>query len=323
MCDVVQIARNFLAVSVFSGENQAYEAQRKASNHGRSRRETRSHNGQFSVTTLTGGAGKKVAQFFEDYRLHKKEEARQIFSASANFSGSSSSPSPRIATRNSCSVLDVSAIRKSSRCFLRSFKASASRGRRPRFFSSAMTSRISSSIVPFAIAETRNNTALALANQLYLFANLIWLTVVVSPSSAENQTHEERRNTSDYGRRSCQDCGTNGRDVVALFATRANRTPAQSHRVHFVRDGERALANPAMRLTGAKAALYTVNSRWVRNSARRASSHSACSAGAKLGSPPEFPKSANLPGRCRPSCGRKNNEQRQSHTTPPRHGHPA
>jgi hypothetical protein len=39
-----------------------------------------------------------------------------------------------------------------------------------------------------------------------------------------------------------------------------------------------SLVNVGLRLTGKNAPAYTVNSRWARNFARRASSHSACTA---------------------------------------------
>ncbi len=58
-----------------------------------------------------------------------------------------------------------------------------------------------------------------------------------------------------------------------------------------------SLANTGMRLTRKNAPAYTVDSRWACNFARRASSHSACSVG-NVFRPPEFPKSADLSGRC-------------------------
>src|SRR5258708_33604985 len=76
------------------------------------------------------------------------------------------------------------------------------------------------------------------------------------------------------------------------------------------------------RLTGSNGGLYTVVSRWRCISLQRASSHSV---GGRVPGPPEFPKLANFPGSSRPDPvgAAKNNEQRQSDTTPPRHGHPA
>lgn len=212
MCDTVQIDRNSLAVSVFSGENQAYEAQRKASNHGRSRREARRTPRASVVDILSGRKSRKAAKDQAVHFLREEERARQVFKIFSSSAGSSPRPSRPIAAITSVSLVNPRIIRivsNRSRC---NFRASALAGRLPRRDSSAITSRISSSFVPFAMAEARNNTVHSLTNQLYLFAN------------------------------------------------------------------------PAMRLTGAKAALYTVNSRWVRNSARRASSHSACSVG-KIGSP--------------------------------------
>ena len=251
MRGTVQARGKSLAVSLFSAENKTYEAQRKASNHGRSRRETRGTPRPGVVEIFSGRKSRKAAKDQAVHFLREEERARQVFKIFSSSSGSSPRPSRPIAAITSVSLVNPRIIRIVSNRSLCNLRASALVGRLPRRDSSAISSRISSSLVPFAMAEARNNTVPSLTNQLYLFANR------------------------------------------------------------------------AMRLTGPKSALYTVDSRWARNSARRASSHSACSAGAKLGCPPEFPKSANLPGRCRPSCGRKNNEQRQSHTTPPRHGHPA
>jgi hypothetical protein len=74
------------------------------------------------------------------------EEARQIFKASRNFSGSSPSPSSRIASKNSRSVFEFSASRSTFRRCCVNCKAFVSTRRFPRLFSSLITSWISGSL---------------------------------------------------------------------------------------------------------------------------------------------------------------------------------
>lgn len=206
MRKLAQQRAKHLAVSLLSAENQAYETQRKAANHGRCRRVARRTHRQDDGQIYSRRTRKTVSQCHEDHRRREEARTRQAFKISSNCSGSSPYPSARIdLTKSSSRGVSNIPRRTAISSFLR-FIASASRGRRPRLFSSAITSRISSSFVPLAISEARNDSCYLLANQLNL------------------------------------------------------------------------LANPAIQLTAVNAGLYTVNSRWARFFAQRASSHSACTA---------------------------------------------
>lgn len=212
MCDIVQIGRNFLAVPVFSGENKAYEAQRKTSNHGRSRREARGTPRAGVVEILSGRKSRKAAKDQAVHFLREEERARQVFKIFSSSAGSSPRPSRPIAAITSVSLVSPRIIRivsNRSRC---NFRASALAGRLPRRDSSAITSRMSSFLVPLAIFKARNDSGFLPTMQLS------------------------------------------------------------------------SLANTRLQLTRQNAPAYTCDSRWARNFARRASSHSACSVG-KIGSP--------------------------------------
>ena len=213
VCSSVQARGKTLAVSLFSAENKTYEAQRRASNHGRSRRMASGPHRQDDGQVFSRRACETFSQRREDHRRREEERSRQAFKIFSNCFGSSPYPSARIARTKSSSRGVANSPRSTSISAFFRFLSAASCGRLPRLFSSAITSRISSSFVPFAIAKAQNDSSFLLTMQL----------------------------TSQ--------------------------------------------PNEHLRLTCAKAALYTVHSRWARISAPRASSHSACSSGAKSGSP--------------------------------------
>jgi hypothetical protein len=206
MCAIVRRNGKSLAVSLLSAENKTYEAQRKTSVHGRSRREARGVPGAGVVEIQSGRKSRKTAQDQTIHFLREEERARQSFKIFSSSSGSSPRPSRSIAAITSASLVSPRIIRIVSSRSLFIFRASALIGRFPRRESSAITSRISSSFVPFAMFKARNDNDSLLTMQLT------------------------------------------------------------------------SLVNAGLRLTGKNAPAYTVNSRWARNFARRASSHSACTA---------------------------------------------
>jgi len=195
-----------LAVSHFSAENKLDEAQRKTSNHGRSCQEIRCPHRSGDGQVFPGRTRETVSRRREDHRFREAENARQAFKISSNLFGSSPYPSARIDLTKSSSRGAANISRSTSISSFLCFLALASCGRRPRLFSSAITSRISSSFVPFAISEAGNDSGFLLTLQLS------------------------------------------------------------------------SLTNNCRRLTAENMPAYTVCSRWARNSARRASSHSACTA---------------------------------------------
>jgi hypothetical protein len=206
MCGIVRSNGKSLAVSLFSAENKSCEAQRKASHHGRSRRETRGAPGAGVVEIHSGRKSRKTAQDQEIYFLREEERARQSFKIFSSSSGSSPRPNRSIAAITSVSFVNARILRivsSRSRC---NFRASALICRLPRRDSSAITSRMSSSFVPFAMFKARNASGFLLTMQLS------------------------------------------------------------------------SLSNSGLRLTRENTPAYTVYSRWARNSAQRASSHSACTA---------------------------------------------
>lgn len=206
MCASAQAGGKSLAVSLFSGENQAYEAQRKNSNHGRSRRVARSSHRQDDGQVFARGARETVSRGKEDHRRREEERSRQAFTILSSCFGSSPYPSARIALTKSSSRGVANSPRITSSSSFSRFVSFASCGRRPRLVSSAITSRMSSSFVPFAVFKARNDSGFLPTLQLS------------------------------------------------------------------------SLHNNGLRLTGANAPAYTVNSLWARNFAQRASSHSACTA---------------------------------------------
>ena len=162
MCTVVQPCSKFLAVSLFSADNKTYEAQRKAFDHGRSRRETRGTPGTRVVEIHSGRKSRKVAQDQAVHFLREEERARQSFKIFSSSSGSSPRPSRSIAAITSASLVNPRIIRiVASRCFC-SFRDSGLIGRLPRRDSSAITSRMSSSFVPFAMFKVRNDSGFLL-----------------------------------------------------------------------------------------------------------------------------------------------------------------
>jgi hypothetical protein len=212
MCSIVQTLGKTLAVSLFSAENKTYEAQRKTSNHGRSRRMASGPHRQDDGQVFSRRACETFSQRREDHRRREEERSRQAFKIFSSCFGSSPYPSARIARAKSSSRGVANSPRSTSISSFFRFLSAASCGRRPGLPSSAMTSRMSSSFVPFAMFKARNDSGFLPTMQLS------------------------------------------------------------------------SLANTPLRLTGANAPAYTCDSRWVRISTRRASSHSACSVG-KIGSP--------------------------------------
>ena len=154
-------------------------------------------------------SGRKSRQAAQDQAIHflrEEERARQSFKIFSSSSGSPARPSKSIAAITSASLVNPRILRIVSIRSLCSFRDSALIGRLPRRDSSAITSRMSSSLVPLAICENRNDSGFLLTIQL---------------TSADNA---------------------------------------------------------GLRLTVRIAGLYTVYSRWARDFAWRASSHSACAA---------------------------------------------
>jgi hypothetical protein len=195
-----------LAVSLLSAENHLYEAKRKTDDHGRSRGMARGSHRQDDGQVFSRRAREAVSRSSEDHRRREEARSRQAFTIFSSCLGSSPDPSARIARTKSSSRAVAKSPRITSRSSFSRFLALASCGRRPRLFSSAITSRMSSSFVPFAMSKD----------------------------------------------------GNDGR-----FLTTFQLTSSVASR---------------LRLTRAKPPAYTVDSRWARYFARRASSHSACTA---------------------------------------------
>ncbi len=195
-----------LAVSLFSRENWPYEAQRKVSDHGRSRRRARSSSGAGVVEVHSGRKSRKTSQDQAVHLFREEERTRQSFKIFWSSSGSSPRPSKSIAAITSASFVNPSILRIVSNRSFCNLRASALAGRLPRRDSCAITSRMSSSFASFAMLKVRNNSGFLTTLQL-----------------------------------------------TSLF-------------------------NARLRLTRAKSPAYTVHSRWARTFARRASSHSACTA---------------------------------------------
>jgi len=171
MRGTVQARSKSLAVSLFSAENKTYEAQRKTSYHGRGRRETRGTPRAGVVEILSGRKSRKTAKDQAVHFLREAERARQVFKIFSSSPGSSPRPSRPIAAITSASLVKPRIIRivsNRSRC---NFRASPLAGRLPRRDSSAMTSRMSSSFVPFAMFKARNDSGFLPTMQLSSLAN--------------------------------------------------------------------------------------------------------------------------------------------------------
>ena len=162
MCAINRGNGKSLAVSHSSEENQLHEAQRKAFDHGRSRQEIRCPHRSGDGQVLPRRARETVSGRREDHRFREAENARQAFKISSNLFGSSPYPSARIDRTKSSSRGVANIPRSTSISSFLCFLALASCGRRPRLFSSAITSRMSSSFVPFAMFKARNDNGLLL-----------------------------------------------------------------------------------------------------------------------------------------------------------------
>jgi hypothetical protein len=195
-----------LAVSLFPVENQSYEAQRKTSDHGASRRMASGSHRQDDGQIFSRRASETFSQRREDHRCREEERSQQAFKIFSSCFGPSPYPRARIARTKSSSRGVANSQRSTSRSSFFCFLAFASCGRRPRPFSSAITSRMSSSFEPFLMSKARNDNGFLPTMQ------------------------------------------------------------------------QSSLANTGLRLTRKNAPPYTVNSRWARHFAQRASSHSACTA---------------------------------------------
>jgi len=171
VCHVLEARAKSLAVSLFSVENRTYEAQRKTSNHGRSRREARSTPGAGVVEILSRRKSRKVAKDQAVHFLREEERARQVFKICSSSTGSPPRPSRPIAAITSASLVNPRIIRIDSNRSFCNFRASALAGRLPRRDSSAITSRMSSSFVPFAMFKGRNDSGFLLTMQLSSLAN--------------------------------------------------------------------------------------------------------------------------------------------------------
>src|SRR5271165_3369014 len=160
---IVRSNGNSLAVSHFSAENKIHEAQGKAPNYGRSRREACRTSGAGVVEIHSGRKSRKTAQDQEIYFLREEESARHSFKIFSSSSGSPPRPSRSIAATTSASFVNPRILRIISGC---NFRASAWIGHLPGRDSSAITSRISSSFAPFAMVKRRNDSGSLLTMQL-------------------------------------------------------------------------------------------------------------------------------------------------------------
>jgi hypothetical protein len=137
---------NGLAVLAHTSDNGFHEAQRCERLPKRSdSEEAHGTSGRLFVAISRRGAGAQNSQLRKSYFRREEEKERQSRTASSSLSGSSSSCSPRIAWRNSISVSRSSASLTCRNNSAFSFLAFKSSGRLPRLFSSAITSRMSSS----------------------------------------------------------------------------------------------------------------------------------------------------------------------------------
>ncbi len=166
MIPAVPSSANSLAVSVLSAENQSYEAQSKTDDDGRSRPMARRSDRQDDGQGFSRRASAALSRGREGHRLREEARSRQAFTIFSSCFGPSPYPSARIARTKSSSrgVANSPRITSSSSCFR--FLALESCGRRPRLFSSAITSRMSSSLVPSAMCESRNDSGFLLTMQL-------------------------------------------------------------------------------------------------------------------------------------------------------------
>jgi hypothetical protein len=178
---------NGLAVLSQPSDNGMHEAQRcKKLRKGTSGEEANSTPRRLFVAASRRRAGPQNSQLWKGYLRREEEKERQSRTASSSLFGSSSSCSPRIAWRNSASVSSASASltcrNNSAFCFL-AFKSS---GRLPRLFSSAITSRMSSSKGSSGMLKTRNN------NSFYIPQSLIPLSQSSLGKSAWQLTVQNR-----------------------------------------------------------------------------------------------------------------------------------
>jgi hypothetical protein len=166
MCAIVPSSANPLAVSFFSADNQSYEAQRKTDDREPSRPMARRSYRQDDGQVFSGRACETFSRSRKDHRRREEARSRQAFTILSSCFGSSPYPSARIARTKSSSrgVANSARITSFSSCFR--FLALESCGRRPRLFSSAITSWMSSSLVPLAMCERRNDSGLLLIIQL-------------------------------------------------------------------------------------------------------------------------------------------------------------
>jgi hypothetical protein len=146
VCEMLWAAINGLAVLSQPSDNSVHEAQRcKRLHKGSNGEEAHGTFGRLFVAVSRRRARAQNSQLRKNYFRREEERERQSRTASSSLFGSSSSCSPRIAWRNSISVSRASASLACRNNSAFSFLAFKSSGRLPRFFSSAMTSRMSSS----------------------------------------------------------------------------------------------------------------------------------------------------------------------------------
>jgi hypothetical protein len=138
----------------------------------------------------------------EVYRFLEEEKERQIRKASSSFFGSSF-PSRRIASTKSCSRVVASRSRNIANSSALRFFALASRGRLPRLFSSAITSRMSSS-KSGVMLKNRNNNGFLLARQSQTVANKVWRLTEMNAGlytvSSRREPNSLRRTSSHSAR---------------------------------------------------------------------------------------------------------------------------
>src|ERR1700724_207961 len=159
VCEMLSATINGLAVLSQPSDNRVHEAQRcKRLHKGSNGEEAHGTFGRLFVAVSRRRAGAQNSQLRKSYFRREEKKERQSRTASSSLFGSSSSCSPRIARRNSISVSRASASLTCRNNSAFSFLAFKSSGRLPRLFSSAITSRMSSSEGWSGIWETRNDS---------------------------------------------------------------------------------------------------------------------------------------------------------------------
>ena len=133
----------------------------------------RSSHRQDDGKVFIGRARETFSRSSENHRRREEARLRQAFTIFSTCFGSSPYPSPRIARTKSSSRGVAKSPRITSFSSFSRFLALASCRRRPRLFSSAITSRMSSSLVPFAMFKARNDSGFLLTMRLTSLLNVV------------------------------------------------------------------------------------------------------------------------------------------------------